>query len=213
MRDFPIFMTPSGVASITLSQIPYTKRAYVRIQKATDPEKDLEACASFCYAAGAEKISVTGHSFCENYPLNNRILLLQADKSRIGETDAALFPMTEKTWGRWRDIYNQKSTHIPNAAWLSLFEGERYLADGDCYFVHRDQRILGIGKASGDQISFIASLEKGAGADVLAALCHGITGDIVQVEVADRNEKAVIFYRDFGFIPVRELAKWYEYVK
>lgn len=213
MRDFPIFVTASGVASITLSQIPYTKKAYVRIQQSSDPKTDLEACTSFCYGAGAEEIFITGHPICEGYACSNRILLLQTDKKRIADTDACLFPVTEKTWDQWRDIYNQKSVRIPNAAWLSLFDRDQHLKEGDCYFIHREHELLGIGKASGGRIAFIASVQKGAGAQVLSALCHAVTEDVVQVEVAEQNRKAMDFYQRIGFLPVKELARWYIYQK
>ena len=41
MRDMPFFTTLSGVASLTLSQIPYTGKAYIRIQDSTEPEQFL----------------------------------------------------------------------------------------------------------------------------------------------------------------------------
>ncbi len=213
MRDFPFFTAQSGIAGITLSQIPYTKKAYILLRETKAPEELLKHCADFCYAAGAEKIYISGHSACEKYPYSNQLILLQAEKNQIPETDAALFPVTEKTWNQWRDIYNQKSLQIPNAAWMSVYDRAQQLGAGDCYFVHRDHTLLGIGKASGGRIEFLASVQRGAGQAVLSALCNALSEAVVQVEAASQNEKAMLFYEKMGFLPVRVLSEWYEYRK
>ena len=88
MKDMPLFTTEYGVASLTLSQIPYTKQAYIRIQATAEPERLLTECIDFCKAAGAEHIFATGHSVCEKYPEHTKLLRMQADRSSIGETDA-----------------------------------------------------------------------------------------------------------------------------
>ena len=106
MRDIPFFTTQQGVASLTLSQIPYTHKAYIRIQDSAFPEMFLNECIGFCKAAGAEQVYVTGHEVCEQYPEYTKLLFMQADRSFIGETDAALFPVTSSTLERWVEIYN-----------------------------------------------------------------------------------------------------------
>ena len=68
MRDMPFFTTRLGVSSLTLSQIPYTKQAYIRIQDSREPEAFLQECLGFCKALGAEKVYATGHAVCEKYP-------------------------------------------------------------------------------------------------------------------------------------------------
>ena len=154
MKDMPLFTTEYGVASLTLSQIPYTKQAYIRFQATAEPERFLTECIDFCKAAGAEHIFATGHSVCEGYPEHTKLLRMQADRSSIGETDAALFPVTSSTLNQWVEIYNQKVLNIPNGAWMTSIAAQKLLQKGDGYFVHRNGELLGIGKASGSEISF-----------------------------------------------------------
>lgn len=209
MRDLPFFTTNNGVASLTLSEIAYTHRAYIRLQQASDAEALLTESVQFCRAAGAESIYATGHKVCEQYPFHTAIIKTCAPISAIGDTDAALFPVTEETADKWRDIYNSKVIHVPNGAWMSHAGIKQLLRDGDGYFIHRDDLLLGIGKASADTVSWVASVAPGAGEDVVKALCHALSADTVCMEVATTNTKAMQLYERFGFVPVEELSRWY----
>ena len=210
MRDMPMFTTENGVASLTLNQIPYTKSAWIRIQDSASPEVLLEECIGFCRAVGAEYIYVTGAECCETYPEHTKILKLQADVESVGETDAALFPVTEATLARWREIYNEKIKSVPNGSWMTIDKSREMLKEGSGYFIHRDGNLLGIGMGQGDRISWVASCMPGAGADVVRALCHAVTEQTVFLEVASANEKAMNLYRKLGFIPVEQLSVWYQ---
>lgn len=207
MRDIPIFATDFGVASLTINQIPYTKKAYIRIHDSKYADEFISECVSFCVAAGAENIYATGHSACEKYREYTTILQMQADISVIGDTDAALFPVTEKTVEQWREIYNKKVLNVPNGSWMNSLQAQELLQSG--YFVHRDHVLIGIGKVSDNHIHWVASCVKGVGEDVVRALCHAIIGETVTLEVASSNKKAMQLYHRLGFITVNELSKWY----
>ncbi len=209
MRDIPVFSTQLGVASLMLSQIPYTRKAYVRIQDSAAGELFLRECVDFCKMAGADEVYATGHTACESYPYSTAIVTMQADRAGIGTTDACLFPVTEKTLEQWRTIYNEKVTRIPNGAWMTLRDAEEMLRQGSGYFVHREGTLLGIGKVSGNQIQWIASVYPGGGEDLVKALCHAITADTVTLEVAEVNRKATLIYEKLGFLPTKILSKWY----
>ena len=209
MRDIPLFTTQQGVASLTLSQIPYTQRAYVRIQSSLEPQAFLQECVSFCTACGAEQVFATGDTICENYPLHTRIISMQASLEGIGETDAALFPVTEQTLEQWRTIYNQKVKNVPNGAWMTMQMAKDMLKSGEGYFIHENGELLGIGQLSGNQIQWVASLQPGAGADVVRALCHAVSEKTVSLEVASENKKAVVLYEKLGFLAVHEISQWY----
>ena len=209
MKDMPLFTTEYGVASLTLSQIPYTKQAYIRIQATAEPEKFLAECAAFCRAAGAEYIFATGHSVCEGYPEHTKLLRMQADRSSIGETDAALFPVTEGTLNQWVEIYNQKIIKIPNGAWMNRNDANKMLHEGNGYFIHRDGDLLGIGKASGSEISWVAAVKPGAGADIVRALCHALSEDTVTLTVSSQNHKALSLYNKLGFLCSGIISTWY----
>lgn len=210
MRDIPVFSTQLGVASLTLSQIPYTRKAYVRIQDTAAGEEFLRECASFCKMAGAEEVYATNHTACESYPYAAAIIAMQADKAGIGTTDGCLFPVTKNTLEAWREIYNQKVVSVPNGAWMTLQNAEEMLRQGSGYFIHRAGCLIGIGKVSGNQVEWVASVQPGGGETVVKALCHAITEDTVTLEVADTNEKAVSLYRKLGFVPTQMVSQWYK---
>ena len=209
MRDIPFFTTELGAASLTLSQIPYTQTAYIRIQDTDSPAEFLKECISFCKMAGAEVIYATGHNVCLSYPFSTSIIAMQAKKSCIGSTEAYLMPVTEKTIEQWRGIYNDKAVHIPNGAWMTLRDGAEMLQRGSGYFVYKEDVLLGIGKTYGNQVQWIASVHPGGGEDILKALCRAIAEDIISLEVADSNKKALDLYTKLGFVSVEMLSQWY----
>ena len=209
MKDIPVFNTEHGVASLFLREIPYRKRAHIKLQATQDPEKLLEECISFCRACGAEWIDAAGHDYLENYPLITALISMTRDRESIPEADACLFPVTEKTVGQWLDIYNERMADVPNVAIMDSRDGRELLESGDGYFVHRDEKLLGIGKASGGYIDTVAAVVPGMGETVVRALCSVLTEDTVRLTVAQANIRAVRLYERMGFISVQELSRWY----
>ena len=175
MKDFPVFTTEYGVASLFLKEIPYRGRAHIKIQSSLEPEKLLAECVSFCRMCGAEWIDAAGHDYLETYPLITALWAMQCDREAIGETDACLFPVTEQTVGKWLDIYNERMKDIPNAAYMDSGDGRELLKAGDGYFVHRDGELLGIGRASGEMLDTVIAVKPGMGETVVLALC-GLLG-------------------------------------
>lgn len=210
MKDIPVFTTEFGAASLILREIPYQQTAYIRLQASLEPQKLLEECISFCRMAGAEKILVKEADGLMDYPLSTEIWEMRCPLESVGETDAALFPVQEHTVSEFQRIYNEKVSHIPNAAWMDTADKKDMLASGEGYFVHRGGKLLGIGRVSGGVIRFLASVQPGAGEDVVKALTHAVTEECVTVEVACANTKAVALYQRLGFVPVRLLSKWYQ---
>lgn len=212
MRNIPVFTSEYGVASLILESIPTRQEAFVHIRSTLEPEKLLEECKGFCIACGAEYIYATGDAVLEQYPAYMTVVQMNGSREAIGETDAALFPVQEKTARQWQQIYNEKMADVPKAAHMTDFAMERLLREGNAYFVHRGGTLLGIGAASGERIDAVAAAAPGSGAEVVRALCHALTGDSVSVEVSSANERAVRLYKKLGFIPVREISKWYKII-
>ena len=131
-------------------------------------------------------------------------------REQLADTDAALFPVQQITIERFRSIYNEAMKHVHTAACMSAADADEILSEGNGYFVHRGQELLGIGIASGEQIKAIVSLIPGCGKDVLLALNHALTGTCVEVEVATENIRAVRLYEKLGFVRCCELSKWYK---
>lgn len=210
MRDFPVFNTEFGVASLVLKEIPYQGTAYVILRDSMEPEKLLQECVDFCRVCGAEAVYATGHESLEKYPLYTAMWLMRCDWDSLPETDAALFPVQENTLGHWRDIYNNKVKRVPNGAWMTEKDGKKMLENGSSYFVHRGGELLGIGKVSGNEIEWVASVKGGGGKDVVCALAHAACGDALELTVASMNEKAVRLYESLGFVRTQEISRWYE---
>lgn len=210
MKDFPFFTTEYGVAGLTLKEIPYTQAAYIKILDSQEPEKLLEECIAFCKMAGAAYIYGSGHSFLEKFPFHTRILRMTQARENLLDTDAALFPVTDKTIDFWRKIYNERMSNVPNFSYMSLSDGNELLGQGSGYFIHRQEKLLGIGIASGDKIDAVIAVKAGAGEDVVLALNHALCGDRINLEVASTNERAVNLYRRMGFITAGEVSAWYK---
>lgn len=212
MRDFPVFTTENGVGSLVLKEIPYNGTAYITIYSSSFPTDFLKECVDFCRAVGAERIYGTGHACLEEYPLFTSVIQMSAARDCLGETDACLFPVTEKSIKQWREIYNEKMKNVHNAAYMSERAAEELLSCGGGYFIHREQTLLGIGIAREDCIACIASVTPGSGRQIIQALAHALMCDCVKLEVASTNYRAVRLYEYMGFIKTTERSKWYKII-
>lgn len=210
MRDFPVFDTQNGVGSLILKEIPYGGVAYIHIRDVSDAAAFLQECVDFCKMAGAKSILATGHSCLETYPVYTQIWNMAVCKDSLPDTDAALFPVTEKTAAQWQSLYNEKMKHVPNSAYMTNRDMENTLAEGDGYFVHHEGKLLGLGKASADRIDAVISMEKGAGKTVVAALAHALSEEVIRLQVASANEKAVRLYQTLGFVTNEIVSTWYQ---
>ncbi|MBO5892050.1 MAG: hypothetical protein J6Q30_04980 [Oscillospiraceae bacterium] len=209
MKDIPVFTTEYGVASLILAQIPYREEGYIHVQSSLEPKLLLEECAQFLRACGAERIYATGKDIPQNLPVYTELVQMQISKDALPETEAALWPVLPENLSQWTDIYNQKTARIPMGAWMTDPKRKELLASGEGYFVHKNGKLLGIGRVSADTIHFVASVSPGAGADVMAALAGAATEPVLQLTVASTNEKALKLYENLGFLKIRQISTWY----
>lgn len=210
MRDFPLFTTEHGAASLVFREIPYKGIAYITIQDTLQPEALLKDCVDFAVAAGAEKIYAKGHDLLEKYPFHTAIWKMRRLREGLPETDAALFPVTENTMEGWRILHNEKMMTVANAATLTKEDGKSILAKGSGYFVHRNGELLGIGSISEQTVESVIAVKPHAGTDVFLALCSAFFSEEINLEVASVNIPAVKLYEKLGFVKTSELAKWYD---
>lgn len=210
MKDFPVFTTQNGVASLILKEVPYRQTAYIRILDSLNPKALLKECVEFCVAVGAEHIYATGHRYLEKYPVFTKILQMGCSTDDLPETDAALFPLQQKTLAQWRSIYNERMKNVPLASYMTQKDMELLLQEKKAYFVHRDKTLLGIGIMDGEKLEAIASVISGAGKDVLTALCSLACADTITLEVASENQRAIALYKKIGFILRKETAVWHQ---
>ena len=209
MRDFPVFTTEHGAASLVLREIPYKSIAYITLQDTLQPEALLQECVDFCRVAGARKIYATGHKILEQYPLHTAMWKMRRLRCNMPVIDAVPIPITEQNVEFWRSLHNQKMADIPNAATMTVADSKQLLTRGAGYFIYREKELLGIGVAAGDTVESVIACKRGAGADVLLALCTCLTSDHIYLGVASANMPARKLYDRLGFIKTEELSRWY----
>ena len=72
MKDFPVFTTDFGLASLILKEVPYRGVAFIHVREVQPGQfqPHLEECVSFCRMVGAERILAKGHEELHQYPLH-----------------------------------------------------------------------------------------------------------------------------------------------
>lgn len=209
MRDFPVFTTEFGVASLVLKEVPYRQEAYITIQSTLQPEELLKECISFCRMVGAEKVYAQGHEYVENDPLHCSILemcgVVEADEEKVEN----LWPVTKETVSQWRQFLNEKLRPIDNAGTLEAKGDKEILEQSGAYFVHRNGELLGAGWLIGEELKLIATAKEGAGERVFHTLLSAARPERLRLEVASTNGRAIRFYEKMGLVKTAELRRWY----
>lgn len=211
MRDFPFFTTDFGIASLVLKQIPYRQEAYITLLEVQPDGLDdhLRECVAFCRMAGAERIYAKGHPELERYPLHTAVLEMRGTAWVDKEKLENLFPVTEATVSRWRQIYNERMKTVDNAGTLEARDEKEILESGGAYFVHHEGELLGIGWLEDTKLLAVAAVKPGAGERVMHTLMSLVEGADMTLEVASTNEKAIRLYEKLGFLKTKEISKWY----
>ena len=210
MKDFPVFTTETGVSSLILKEVPYRQEAYIRIQDVQPDglEAHLAECVSFCRMVGAERVFAAGSPLPETYPVHMQLLQMRGtawvDKQKL----CNLFPVTEQTVSRWRQIYNETMRSVDNAETLETRDEARILSSGGAYFVHDNGELLGIGWMEDTKLLAVASVVRGAGERILHTLMSLVEGADMTIEVASTNRKAIRLYEKIGFFTCSEIACW-----
>lgn len=211
VKDIPMFTTEFGVASLVLAEIPYRQEAYIRL-RSVQPGKLSEMiaeCVSFCRMVGAEHIYAAGHEDLEVYPLKAAVLDMQGDALVDWNKVENIFPVTEQTFGRWREVCNSRMSGVDCAATITAADEKKVLASGGAYFIHHQGELLGTGWMEEEKLLLICSVKPGAGERVMHTLMSLVEGGRIRLEVASTNDRAIRLYERMGFIAVGEVARWY----
>ena len=210
MKDFPLFTTDYGIASLILKEVPYRELAFIHIREVQPGgfEEHLKECVSFCRMVGAERILAKGHEELDRYPLHS-IVYKMSMPLETREPEACLWPVTEETVTAWREIYNKGMRPFDNHATMTAHDEKKILQSGGAYFVHRDGQLLGIGWMEGNELLAVVSTVPGMGETVARTLFTTVEADTVTLQVVSTNERAIRLYERMGFIITGEVSRWY----
>ena len=210
MKDIPMFDTETGVSTLVLKEIPYRQTAYIRIHSVQPGglEEHLKECAAFCRMCGAERICATGHEELEGRPLSCAVMTM-ARLTPDWEPPAHIFPVTDATVRRWREICNERMAQVDNAATLTARDEKDILDSRGAYFIHDSGALLGIGWLREGEVLAVASCVPGAGERVLRTLLTAAGEDRVTLDVASTNSRAIRLYERLGFVAIGERSRWY----
>ena len=209
MKDFPMFTTDFGIASLVLKEIPYRVEAYIILQDTQQPEQLLEECISFCRMCGAEKIYARGHAITEDFPLHCAVYEMRAHVRADEAKVENLWPVTGETVAQWRQLTNERMRGVDNAGTLEQKDEKEILSSGGAYFVHHSGELLGAGWLVNGELKLLCSCKPGAGERVCHTLFSATTEQQIRLEVVSTNEKAIRLYEKLGFIRTAEISKWY----
>lgn len=210
MKDFPLFTTEYGVASLILKEVPYRQLAFVHIRDVQPGQlkPHLNECVSFCRMVGAERVLAKGHEDLAEYPLHSIVYKMSMPLD-AREPEANLWPVTEQTVSQWREIYNKAMREQDNHATLTSRDEKTILDSGGAYFVHREGKLLGIGWLEGSELLALVSTVPGMGETVARALFTIVHDDRITLEVVSTNERAIRLYERMGFVKCGEVSRWY----
>lgn len=212
MRDFPVFTTEFGIASLVLKEIPYRQEAYITIQDVQPKalEAHLRECAAFCRMAGAERVYASGHEGLAQYPLYTAVYEMRGTAWVDGDKLECLFPVTEATVAQWRALYNRSMAAVDNAGTLEAKDEKRIAESGGAYFIHHAGELLGIGWLEDCKLLAVAAAKPGTGERVMHTLMSLVEGAQMRLEVASTNERAIRLYEKLGFLKTAEISRWYK---
>ena len=211
VKDFPVFQTETGVSSLILKEVPYRSTAYIHIQDVQPEglEDHLAECVSFCRMVGADRVYATGHDALSQYPCYMHLLEMRGTAWVDPCLLRSLFPVTEQTVARWRQIYNSSMRRVDNARTLEGRDEAQILYSSGAYFIHEEGKLLGIGWMDDTKLLAVAGAVPGAGQRLMHTMMSLVEGADMTIEVASTNEKAIRLYEKLGFLRTKALCTWY----
>lgn len=200
MKDIPIFTCEYGMATLILREIPYRGEGYVLLRAVfSELLPLLRACVGFCRAAGAERVYFSGNDALSSYPryacLRERSIAADA----LPPTDAEAVPLKPEEAERWAEQYRRRFCDVPAAQSCTSAFLKEVLSEREGYYVVRGGRTVGLGQLRGGELAALASLERGAGRDVVCALAKRLSTPQIRLVCAEENLPAMRLYDALGF--------------
>ena len=212
VQNIPVFTSEYGVASLILKEIPYSGIGYIRILSSLSAEALLMECMSFCRMAGAENIYATGHEVLKKYPIHSEVVQMQIRGKDLPDECAERIPVTEENLHSWQQIYNEKMSEVDNASYMTLRDCRKMMQDGQGWFIAKDKKTVAIAMAEPGRLHAVASVVPGGGRIALGALKSVLGKDLVLLDVASTNFRAIRLYETLGFQKTKVISVWYKII-
>ena len=214
MKDIPIFTGTHGVATLILSQIPWSGCGYVMVRSVWDDEKAfLDECLGFCRACGAECVYASWETAELPAPHGYDMVRLSMEKSALPQGELlTLEDLTEENAADFLRIYNTCFLPIPNAAAYGKKDIERLLGEETAYLVRRDGVYAAIAEISKEGLEAVAVLPqyRGMGYDLCRTVLQKVPSLTLKLKTVSTNEKALALYRRLGFGNEQIVSRWWK---
>jgi len=214
MKDIPIFTGAHGVATLILSQIPWSGCGYVMVRSVWDDEKSfLEECLSFCRACGAERVYASWEMAELPAPHGYDMVQMEMKKSDLPQGEIlTLEDLTEENSEVFIDIYNTCFLPIPNAASYGKKDIGRLLGEETAYLVKQDGKYAAIAEISKEGLEAVAVLPqyRGLGYDLCRTVLHKVPSMTLKLKTVSTNERALALYRRLGFGNEQIVSRWWK---
>ena len=237
MKDIPLFQAQGGLATLFLSQIPHTGRAWVLLHS-YDPaslEDVLAQCRSACRVCGATRGYVCFAEPEADIPsglLHAYDLLELAGpnptipSNRAGQGPAparpsptidqplSLEPLTEQTAQAFADCYQAVFGALRHARVCRLADAKKLAVTGGAWLVRQSGVLVGLGQVRDSEIQALGLLPefrgRGLGRALMRLLAGQIPADRVTVHTTSEDAPALGLYRSLGLTEVRPAERWYQ---
>ena len=214
MKDIPIFTADNGIATLILSEIFHSRRAYVLVRSVwTDAGALLEECRGFCRACGAEEIYAsweTNELPAEHAYDMAEMCCKKADlpaPTRIVELE----DLTQANGPTYLEIYNSCYHNLPGAATYGNRDLARLCGEELAYLAKVNGHYAGVAEISRKGLEGIAVLPEfhGLGYDLAIAVLNRVPSVNLKLKVANTNVRARALYERLGFRETGILSRWY----
>ena len=214
MKDIPVFTGSHGVATLILSQIPWSGCGYVMVRSVWDDTKAfLDECLGFCCACGAETVYASWDMEDLPAPHGYDMVSLTMEKSKLSQEESiATEDLTEHNSEAFLNIYNTCFQTIPHAAAYGKKDIQRLLGEETAYLVKRGGEYAAIAEISKEVLEAIAVLPRyrGLGYDLARTVLQNVPSKTLKLKTASTNERARALYRRLGFANEQIISRWWK---
>ena len=203
------------MASLILKEIPYSGAAYVLVRSVWNGQTAalLEECASFCRAAGAERVYASdGKNDLPSMHAYDMVLLTmrREDLPELANP-IELEPVSTQNGAEYLAVYNACFRELPGAASYGKKDLQRLIEHQSGFLTRKNGVCAGAAELEKDELAGICVLPqyKGLGYSLALTVLKRLETPVVKLKTATTNEKALNLYRRLGFGNDTVISRWW----